>query len=175
MILNLRLLLTLPIDTPLIRHLIQNNSTPSQPLGDYSWEYMILHGDDGAATLPIGLRRLNAVVDFDGGVGNGGLSGHLGNRTDDDGTIQASIHRSLEALQAFQATDALRIATDAFEEWNSINADIATRQQIEEESVWEALKVVSDRLDGSWYAQQSAMYAAIDAYIKAHPDEFVHP
>jgi len=173
-ILQLRLLLTLSTDTPLIRSLVDLNPRPSQALCDYSWEIMLRYGDDRAATLPVGLRRLNAIVDFDGGVDNGGLSGHLGNRTDDDGTIQESIQHSLDAFQTFQATAALRIATDAIEEWTSICTSIATGPQLGAESAWERLKVVGDRLDSDWYAQQSAMYAAIDAYIKAHPDEFVH-
>lgn len=158
------------------RSLIQQHPHPSGPACVYSWEYFLEHDEEGLAELPIGLQRLVAVQKLDGGVGNAGFRAFFGNRTDVTGlNVEASVQHGIDALNEFGASDSARIATTALSEWTARLPQWQSAMERGDDPDFESYETFSWPLDKQWYAQQSAMYAAIDAYIKAHPDEFVHP
>lgn len=156
--------------------LIQTHPHPSSPACVYSWEYFLEYDAEGLTYLPIGLQKLVAIQDLDGGIGNGGFRGHLGNRTDDTtDTLEESIAASLEALRAFGLTEPLDIATTAINEWLARMPAWRAADQHGQEPDIDAFQEFCEPLDRRWYEQQDAMYTTIDSYMKAHPEQFIHP
>ena len=156
--------------------LIRVHPHPSSPACVYSWEYFLEYDAEGLAGLPVGLQRLVAIQDLDGGVQGEGFCGHLGNRTHDEtDEVEDSIPSSIDALRALGATEAVEIATAALREWSQRLPEWRTTMQQGKTPDIGSFDAIADPLDHRWYEQTQQMYRTIDAYMKAHPDEFVHP
>ncbi|MFO1093961.1 MAG: hypothetical protein U0992_11715 [Planctomycetaceae bacterium] len=158
------------------RSLIRSHPHPSGPACVYAWEWFLEGREEGLSKLPVGLRHLVAIQDFDGGIFNGGFGGHLGNRTNDaTDQLDESINAALKALRALKLTESLDIATRAIDDWIAKLLEWRTMMNQGEPPDIGAYDTVANLLGDRWHKQQRRMYANIDAYIKAHPDEFVHP
>jgi uncharacterized protein with HEPN domain len=164
-----------PLTRGLTSAFLRAHPEPYRAASEYAWEYFLKHGDDSLSVLPAGLQQLIAIVRLDDGIGGEGFRGHLGNVTTDEGEVEKSLGEAVAALRVFGATDAVQIATAALDEWNSRLPGWQSARERGDDPDFDGFEALADRLDKQWHAQQSAMYAAIDAYITAHSDEFVHP
>jgi len=155
--------------------LIRSHPAPSDPACAYAWESFLNNGDEGLADLPKGLQQLVTIVRLDDGITGEGFRGHFGNATSNDGLIEDSLVGAIDALRKFGAADAVEIATAALTEW--LSRLPGWQSALEHGSVpdFESFEAFAAPLDRRWYEQQDAMYAAIDVYMKLHPNEFLHP
>jgi hypothetical protein len=153
------------------REFIHSQPSVMGDLLDYVAEVRIVHGDADVAGLPVGLKRMLLIVDLDSEIYNGGFWQYFGNRTDQQGNVE-DVEAVIEALNAMNATETAALVQKAYQGWQrflafELNNDSSGLDQ-------DAMEAYLDTCNDAYYESKDELRDPLDAYIKAHEDEFVH-